>query len=344
MNKTLPAGMSADALVDLHALAADWFTRRQEPDWTPADEQALQHWLMADPFHREVFDGMGQTRQLLGQLRTAHPPVPPQAAASRERAPSPTARPGRWLSLMGLPAFAPALVLLCALLLAPGWYLWDHTPRHTLDVATARHETRRVDLPDGTHIDVNIASRLQVRYYPRRREVVLEDGEAFFQVAPDTARPFTVDSGRSRITVVGTAFNVHAGPPRLRVQVQEGRVSVLPDRDDPAAVALVLGADTGVAIDPLTARHQALRVEADGVGDWRRGQVRFRRAPLGEVVQELSRYLGRPVTLASPALAHLPVSAFFATATPEAFVELLPDLVPVRVKRQADGGWLVSGV
>lgn len=352
MNKTPPPGMDADTLVALHATAADWFTRRREPDWTSADERDLQDWLAADPFHREVFESMGRTRQWLTRLQLARTAPggerasAPSAATSATAASTPAPRTEpfhRRRTWLRGPALAPAAILLGALLLAPGWYLWEHTPRHSLSVETSRQETRQLHLPDGTRIDVNIASRLQLRYYPGRREVTLDQGEAFFHVAPDAARPFTVDAGRSRITVVGTAFNVHAGPPRLLVQVQEGRVSVLPDRDNPGAVALLLGADTGVAIDPLTARHQALRVEADGVGDWRRGQVRFRRAPLGEVAQEVSRYLGRPVTLASPALAQLPVSAFFTTATPEAFIQLLPDLVPVRVQRQPDGAWVVSG-
>ena len=49
-------------------------------------------------------------------------------------------------------------------------------------------------------------------YYPGRREVVLDQGEGFFEVAPDSGRPFTVDARQSRVTVVGTAFDVRTTP------------------------------------------------------------------------------------------------------------------------------------
>lgn len=163
------------------------------------------------------------------------------------------------------------------------------------------------------------------------------------QVSADAARPFTVDSGRSQIKVVGTAFNVRAAPPRLVVKVSEGKVEVRPDRTVPGLPVLVLGAHVGVSIDPDTAGHVPVPASADTVGEWRNGQLRFKRSPLGEVAQEVARYLGNPVTLASPELADLPVSAYFSTAAPDAFMELLPEIASVRVRRQPDGGWVISG-
>ncbi|MFC4926877.1 FecR family protein [Delftia deserti] len=346
MNKTPPPGMAPDTLVDLHETAAEWFTRRQTAGWTGADERALDAWLQADPFHREIFDSMGRTRQLFGQLQQqrlqahgkpavepARPRPHPAAAVAAARPPG----PGRWRA-----AFATAGVALCCALLVGGWHAWDNTARYTLEMATGPGERREVDLPDGSHVAVNFSSTLQVRYYPRRREVVLDSGEAFFDVAPDASRPFTVDSGRSRVKVVGTAFNVRAAPPRLVVKVLRGKVEVRADRDGADAPVLLLGAASGVAIDPATGVHHAVAAPADTVGDWRTGQLRFRRTPLAEVAQELSRYLGQPVVLASEDLGNLPVSAFFSTASPEPFIELLPDLIAVRVRRQASGGWLIA--
>ena len=348
MNKTMPPGMAPDTLVDLHETAADWFTRRQEPTWTGADERALNVWLEADPFHREVFDSMGRTRQLFGQLKqfraeaagaaqSAHSPRP----HTTPLAPVASPRRGFWGAIARTPAFTPVIAVICAVLVGGGWYAWDNTPRYRLDVATAPGETRLVDLPDGSRISLNFASTLQVRYYPRRREAVLDRGEAFFQVAADAAKPFTVDSGRSQVKVVGTAFNVRAAPPRLIVKVLEGKVEVRTDRTAPGAQMLVLGANTGIAIDPATGRHVPVSAQADTVGDWRSGQLRFRHTPLEEVASEISRYLGKPVVLASSDLAQLPVSAFFTTGAPDAFIQLLPDLVAVRVQRQPDGSWLV---
>ena len=350
MNKPLPTGMVPDTLVDLHETAAEWLVRRQEPGWTGADEHALDAWLQADPFHREVFDSMDHTRQLFGQLKqyraerqAAAQAAPVPAARTRLTFAAPEVpRRARWWVVARSPAFACILAGVLVLALGGGWYAWDNTARYSLDVATARGEVRDIALPDGSHIALNWNSTLQVRYYPRRREVVLNQGEAFFQVSADAARPFTVDSGRSQVKVVGTAFNVRAAPPRLIVKVREGQVEVRPDRTVPDGPVLVLGPASGVSVDPETAQHVPVHASSDTVGDWRNGQLRFKRSPLGEVVQDVARYLGRPVSLAGPELFDLPVSAYFSTAAPDAFMELLPDIAPVRVRRQPDGGWMIS--
>lgn len=341
--RPLPTGITPEALVDLHAVAADWYVRRQSAGWTDADEHALKAWVDASPAHRETFESIGRTRALFGVL-AQHRADEGRAAPGRAAAvrPRPTHAWGRWAHLLQGPAFAAALsVLLCVTLLG-GWQVWEHTPRERLSLTANDQALRDVRLPDGSVISLNIDSRAEVRYYPRRREVTLLQGEAFFEVAADADRPFTVDSGRSRIRVVGTAFNVRAAPPDLVVKVQQGRVELRPDRDELQGATLALVANTGIAIDPVTGRHRAVPVLAGTVGDWRSGYQRFRRTPLGEVVQELARYLRQPVVLADPALATLPVSGYFAIARPVDFLALLPDQLPLEVAREADGTWVLS--
>jgi transmembrane sensor len=221
-----------------------------------------------------------------------------------------------------------------------GWYRWDHTPGYTLQARTAPGQTQSIELPDGSRVALNVDSELQVRYYPRRREVVLDRGEAFFEVTPGPDRPFTVDSGASRVRVVGTAFNVRAGPPRLVVKVLEGKVQLRPERERVGGDVLLLAAGAGVAVDSA-GRHSTVVADADSVGDWRTGQVRFSGTPLAEVAQELSRYLGAPVELGDESLGRLRVSGLLATAAPERFVRALPALIAVRVQPLSGGGWLI---
>ena len=61
-----------------------------------------------------------------------------------------------------------------------------------------------------------------------------------------------------------------------------------------------------------------------------------------EVAQEVAQYLGHPVTLGQPGLKFLPVSGYAATDAPASFVEALPDLLPVRVTRMAQGGYRID--
>jgi len=345
----IPAGLSPQALIALHETAADWLMRRNEASWTGADERALNDWLAIDPLHRETYDGMVFTSHDLHQIPLAHDPSwriqpRPHTAPSLPANP-PSHHTHSGATTWGRRAWAPALIAAVAVVILGGgygWHRWDNTASYALDVATAHGETRIVDLPDGSSVVLNINSTLQVRYYPRRREVVLDRGEAFFRVAADARKPFTVDSGASQVKVVGTAFNVRAAPPQFIVKVLEGKVEVRPNRNARGAQVLVMGPGVGVAIDPATGQHYSVAAEADSVGDWRTGQIQFQRTPLGEVAQELSRYLGHPVILASSDLAQQPVSGVVATATPEAFMQALPEVLPLRVQRQPDGSWRIA--
>lgn len=325
----------------LHHQAGDWYVRRQQPDWTGADERALAAWLAEDPRHRQALDGVGRAWRDAAQLREAFPQA--YGASRTPPAPAPL-RPGQ-AARAGRRAWMPAALaagLLAVLGSGYGWYRWEHTPGYTLDVATAPGETRVVALPDGSSVTLNVDSTLQVRYYRQRRETRLERGEAFFEVAADAGKPFTVDSGAGQVRVIGTAFNVRAGPPALQVQVQRGRVEVRPERARPDGVVLTLGPGAGVAIDPGTARHHAVPVAPDAVGEWRTGQLYFRRVPLNQVAAELARYLGVPVTVeGSATLGHAPVSGLLALRTPERFLQALPSLLAVRVQQQADGSWQI---
>ncbi|MBS7781111.1 FecR domain-containing protein, partial [Acidovorax sp. CCYZU-2555] len=219
---------------------------------------------------------------------------------------------------------------------------WDQHPSYVLDIATGPGEMRAVALPDGTRVTLNFDSRLAVRYYPRRRNVELAGGEAFFQVAPDAHKPFTVDSGASQVRVVGTAFNLRSGPPQFVVKVLEGQVEVRPDRRRADAPVLQLGAGAGVSVDAASGRHTAVPAAADAVGDWRNGQLVFAQTPLAEVAAELARYLGKPVRVEGARLAALPVSGMAITDAPAGFLRALPMLLPVRVQDLGEDGWRIS--
>lgn len=97
-------------------------------------------------------------------------------------------------------------------------------------IATSRGETRQVVLPDGSTLELNAGSEVHysAAFSGRERLIVLEKGEAYFQVVADAARPFVVESGKVRSTVLGTSFDIRAYPEegRLQVAVLSGKVAV----------------------------------------------------------------------------------------------------------------------
>lgn len=344
MKPALPAIDRLD--LALEEAASEWFLRRrQATDWTDRDEQALSAWFAADPRRRAAFDAIARTWDDLAfatRPRLAPERMPERLPKRMHTAVASPRRGRAWSGLLAGSRPVPAAIAAALVLATAGWFGWNQVPRYTVEIATAAGETQQLALPDGSMVDVNVSTRLQVRYYPRRREASLTQGEAFFTVTPDPGRAFTVDSGASRTTVVGTRFNLRASPSEVDVTVLEGRVQVQADREA-ASRPIVLGPLQGVAVIPGQGLRQSTHPSADRIGDWRTGRLVFRRTPVVEVARDVARYLDRPVLVDGDArLKALPVSGFADTRAPGAFLDALPDLLPVRVARAADGSYVIS--
>lgn len=92
--------------------------------------------------------------------------------------------------------------------------------------ATALGEQRSIQFEDGSTVELNSRSKIRVKYSKAERDVELIEGQALFHVAHDTARPFIVAVGATRVRAVGTQFDVYKKSNGTVVTVVEGRVAV----------------------------------------------------------------------------------------------------------------------
>lgn len=102
------------------------------------------------------------------------------------------------------------------------------------EVHTGTRQVKKLMLPDGTTIYVNAHSSVRIpeKFSKLDRQIFLDEGEAFFEVAKDEKRPFVVHTKTLQVQVLGTSFNVNAYSqlPNISVAVQDGRVRVSDDR------------------------------------------------------------------------------------------------------------------
>ena len=138
----------------------------------------------------------------------------------------------RWLSF---PRFRIAAVIV--FLLSVGLILYQKkqpnpSPQQNVEdrhqvFKTNYGEKRTVQLIDGTKVYLNAGSslKLDTDFGNEDRKAWLE-GEGYFEVAPDTERPFIVQTDQTNIQVVGTQFNIQAYPEEdvTHVTVTEGKV------------------------------------------------------------------------------------------------------------------------
>jgi ferric-dicitrate binding protein FerR (iron transport regulator) len=195
------------------------------------------------------------------------------------------------------------------------------TPVAMREYATAAGERLNVTLVDGTQFALAPASRIRVpvTYGQVTRDVELE-GEAFFRVVHDDARPFHVRARNADALDVGTAFDVRAylGDTTVRLAVVEGRVAV---RDTMRAVAGVgLGAGDLATVSGHGQIGTARNVDLAPYVGWTRGELVFRDTPLRDVVPVLERWYGVTIVVADPELASRPI---YATYDMQSMTEVL---------------------
>ncbi|MDF3935626.1 FecR family protein [Pseudomonas citronellolis] len=250
--------------------ALDWLLRLREAPDSAELRQACRAWAAADPRRAQALRLAGQTWRLSGVPSADARPQPANAE------PPPLARPRRQRPRWPV-ALAAALLLGVAT-----WLGQPSDPNHFSASAN-----RELQLPDGSRVALAAGSELQVEFSTARRHLRLLKGEAFFDVAHDSARPFSVEAGGGEVTVTGTAFDLRADPLAWEVAVARGSVRVQPPRGLPLR-QLGPGDHLSLTAQAELARQDKLPVER--IGAWRQGQLLASDTPLPELFDQLRRY------------------------------------------------------
>ena len=259
---TDPCATDAD---DLFAQASGWYYRLQAEDLSASEREAFAAWLALGPDQTQAW---GEVLNLLGALRE---PARQIRQAQRARWNRPRIRV--WAS-------AAAVLLMVGLLANSPW-----PDRWRADYVTTTGETLSIALVDGSQLQLNTDTAVQVELGHGERRVRLLRGEAWFDVSADTARPFVIRSGDGWVKVVGTRFSVARQGDQTRVRVAQGKVQVSAD----STHSVLLEPGRGVEYSGV---HLGAVHGFDGAAEfaWRQRQLVFRQQPLAEVVDELNRY------------------------------------------------------
>jgi transmembrane sensor len=198
-------------------------------------------------------------------------------------------RPNIWIEYRIYQAVASVLLLV----LAGIW--WSSQPQPTqvapitfIDRITPAGKRLLLVLPDSTRIWLNASSHIRFpeHFSEHKREVSLE-GEAFFEVAHDTSKPFIVTTGALQTRVLGTSFNIKAYPDekQIAVSVRTGKVGV---KDSLSNV--VLRPNQQVVYTPETgALVKKPETDINLITAWTEDKLIFKATPLAEIVQVLNR-------------------------------------------------------
>ncbi len=312
------------------ATAAEWFVRVQNDDLSAEDIAEWQQWMSASGGHRAAFEKMQSLWHGMERLPGKTPPTAPKR-----------------LRHLALAAALGAILLTGGLL---GGYLWqtlrDGTPAGTLVFETGTGEHREALLPDGSRLSLGARSLVWIRFGEQQRRVTLDRGEAYFTVAPESARPFVVHAGTATVTAVGTSFNVRKSGDRVRVAVTEGKVKVVPltgsTTTPEAAQSTELDAGHQLTIEPFSDTSRLRPTTAQTATAWRSGRLEYIGEPLKYVVADINRYSERPIIIADPQVGELLLTGTVFEDSIEVWLRSVEALLPVSVREEEAGRILLE--
>lgn len=194
------------------------------------------------------------------------------------------------------PAAAAVLILVAA-----GWYLFQSAANRPTPVkdfiafAVTKQDIRKATLPDGSTVILNGNSSISITpgFNNKKREVLL-NGTAFFQVAKDPKKPFTVISGRVSTTALGTSFYIHQSSNKAptTVSLLTGKVRV--EVEGQPAVQLV---PYEKSIYHAGQELVKTTFDNDALVNWTKGMVIFKKANWEQVKNVIEEYFDKKLVI-----------------------------------------------
>lgn len=298
--------------------AALWIARIDR-GLSEAEAGELGQWLQ-QPAHRRAFDELGgiwDRMEMLSVLADVFPRRQPQRARRRLMA---------LATATALAASVALVVLVTPLLQWPAGEAARNASSTGLRQtwSTAIGEQRQVALEDGSTLSLNTDTLVEVEINDQRRQLRLWRGEAHFEVAHDTARPFVVATGHYAVRAVGTAFNI-----RLRkgddtdVLVTDGTVRVTGTSLQREGTALTAGHVLELRNDGSTRIRLLAAEQVSAAMAWRQGAIDLYGQTLAEAIEEIARYTPRRVRLTDAQLGRQRIVGYSRTGDLGALLQSL---------------------
>ncbi|MBA6117512.1 FecR domain-containing protein [Pseudomonas sp. NC26] len=302
-----PADGPIDALIVEQA--SEWMMLHWGGELDADQRQAFAAWQHAHPEHRRAWQRLQQLQETFGAV-----PVDCARAVLRDR-PDPQRRAA--LKQLGL------------LLVAGGgaYLLQDQLPwRSTFaQHRTATGEIRHMVLSDGTRLDLNSNSAIDLRFTAQERRIRLISGEILLTSGHDENRPLIVETGNGDVQALGTQFSVREVNDGTQVQLYDGQLRISP-RHGPA-VYMNAGNSLWFSDDAVS----PIRPVNPNSSSWSTGRLIAERQPLGHFLAELARY--RPGWIrCDEAVSNLLLTGVFPLDDTDTVLNALERTLPVRVE------------
>ncbi|HCM46564.1 MAG TPA: hypothetical protein DIS98_03305 [Colwellia sp.] len=348
---------------NIQELACLWISRIDR-GLTTAEKQQLVTWCQQNNHHHSTLLEMASywdDLSVLNELRDLFPLAQAKIQSKRHR-----------FSVIALAASFAIVSLIGANTLLNESFL-PYLPSFNEQMLTQTHtlktkvgEQTSFTLQDGSQIQLNTNSLIEVKFSPNHRLLTLVRGEARFDVAKDKNRPFTVTAGKKSFTALGTIFNVQKTDSlAMELVVTEGKVlitkasmpvtaikesltqALTPFKSDTLEAKLVVSGEKIIIAEhsPSIKTTPVEKVSLDQIHRdlaWQQGMLIFEGEPLSIALTEISRYTTNHFEIVDSELATINVAGYFKAGDIDGLLSSLQSNFGINFSKNPDGKILLT--
>ncbi len=303
----------------------------------------IEEWKVQSAENLKTFNRLKKIWDETGNLRPQSEVQETEAAWQKIKTKintAPKAAP-KWKTLSYIvPRAAAAVIVFTAMIL---FYLVPNSPNDVavkmIEISTPKGERRQLALADGSTVWLNAESTIK---YPEKfdgdtREIYLE-GEAYFDVAKNPAKPFKVHTDDFTTQVLGTSFNVlaYADQATITVSLDEGKV------------ALSYG-ENSVNLEPGTKGRfdkKSHSIDKSAISNkhnlWHSNILDFDNITLAQAAQSLERWFGKKIVIENTTLKGCRITASFNNPTIDDALEIIASTLSLHVE-EINGVYYLKG-
>ncbi len=325
---------------DIRKEAAQWLSSLHDGEPSESEMAEFDQWMNRSDKHTEVYAQLSEAyydldfmpmqqlaalvdiqnaNEIPNNAASATPSTPLSSSPQLNQDETVVAFPGKKARSAGswVRSFAVAASVLAIYVMGQTFLFSE-----TADLMAPQGEIASHQLDDESTVQLNTNTLVNLALTENARNLELLKGEAYFTVAKDPHRPFTVSTGGAQVVALGTEFLVKSrDEKRIRVSVYESSVRVTHPEYLDKAFVLYEGDTLEFGADILNPTVQKLT--SDNEIAWREGRLIFNNTPLHEVVSTLNEYHKGRIAV-SKDVAQLPISGVFQSIEP---VRIMNDIV-----------------
>lgn len=200
--------------------------------------------------------------------------------------------------------------------------------------ATTNEKKLNILLPDNSLVDLDIKSKIDVKYYNDKRLVNMKQGKVIFSVSKDKERPFTITSKNTRIEVLGTKFEVINLNNIHTINVIEGTVRVSYYFTNKVRNLRVLKQGDSFSLDEAGKVLGSQKVNILNIAKWKEDLLLFENTSLKDTLNEFARYNDFKIVFEDYEISQIKISGIFNIKRMDSFLDSLPEIYPLKIKKE----------